>query len=187
MRHPRCKRQKRWFILDVGMKRSAVVILSAILVSAAFSAPAPQDWIRTGTGLGVEKIRLAVPDFKPAASDAESKKLATTFSVTLWNDLQAAGIFDVVSQSFYPVSAPGTPQEVNLSEWSAPPLLLGSPFGSLPAASYESNRDRSVTRATRRKNHTLARWLAAASAGLLTELRNGAGTLQDRGVDAERI
>ena len=103
------------------MKRFAVVILSVVLVSAAFSAPTPQDWIRTGTGLGVEKIRLAVPDFKPAATDAESKKLATTFSVTLWNDLQAAGIFEVVSQSFYPVSAPGTPQEVNLGEWSAPP------------------------------------------------------------------
>ncbi len=103
------------------MKRFAVLILSVVLVSAAFSAPAPQDWIRTGTGLGVEKIRLAVPDFKPTAADPESKKLTTTFSVTLWNDLQAAGIFDVVSQSFYPVSAPGTPQEVNLAEWSAPP------------------------------------------------------------------
>ena len=111
-----------WVILDLRMKRYATIILSLLLLlsSVALGAP-PQDWIRTGTGLGVEKIRLAVPDFKPAGNDADSKKLATTFSVTLWNDLQAAGIFDMVSQSFFPMSVPGTPQEVKLSEWDAPP------------------------------------------------------------------
>jgi TolB protein len=109
-----------WFILDSRMKRSLFIILSLFLAGVAFAAP-PQDWIRTGTGLGVEKIRLAVPDFKPAANDPDSKKLTTTFSTTLWNDLQAAGIFEMVSSSFYPVSVPGTPQEVKLAEWDAPP------------------------------------------------------------------
>ena len=104
----------------MGMKRFATIILSVFLASAAFGIP-PQDWIRTGTGLGVEKIRLAVPDFKAAANDPDSKKLASTFSTTLWNDLQAAGIFDMVSPSFYPVSVPGTPQDVKLAEWDAPP------------------------------------------------------------------
>jgi len=104
------------------MKRFAAVIFSALLASAAFGAPPPpQDWIRTGTGLGVEKIRLAVPDFKPASADAETKKLAATFSTTLWNDLQAAGIFDMVSTSFYPLAVPGAPQDVKLAEWEAPP------------------------------------------------------------------
>ena len=102
------------------MKRFAALLLALCFATAAFGAP-PQDWIRTGTGLGIEKIRLAVPDFKPAATDPDSKKLATTFSTTLWNDLQAAGIFDIVSASFYPLSAPGTPQDVKLAEWEAPP------------------------------------------------------------------
>jgi TolB protein len=102
------------------MKRLAALILALVLATAAVGAP-PQDWIRTGTGLGVEKIRLAVPDFKPTANDPDSKKLASTFSTTLWNDLQAAGIFDMVSASFYPVSVPGTPQDVKLAEWEAPP------------------------------------------------------------------
>lgn len=116
---------KGWFILYSGMKRFAAIFLSAVLVSAAVGAPPPpQDWIRTGTGLGVEKIRLAVPDFR-TANDPDSKKLATTFSVTLWNDLQAAGIFDMVSQSFYPLSAPGVPQDVKLGEWVAPPPNAG--------------------------------------------------------------
>src|SRR5271166_832831 len=105
-------------MLEVGMKRFANIIFSALLVSAALSASlSAQDWIRTGTGLGVEKIRLAVPDFKPAANDPDTKRLTTTFSVTLWNDLQAAGIFDMVSPSFFPLSNPGAPQEVNLVQW----------------------------------------------------------------------
>ncbi len=58
-----------------------------------------QDWIRTGTGLGVEKIRLAVPDFKATTTDSGTQNLATTFNTTLWNDLQAAGIFDMVSRA----------------------------------------------------------------------------------------
>ena len=44
-----------------------------------------------------------------------------TFNTTLQNDLQAAGIFDMVSRSFYPLSVPGAPQEVHLADWSSPP------------------------------------------------------------------
>ena len=103
------------------MKRFATIILAALVICAFSATLSSQDWIRTGTGLGVEKIRLAVPDFKPATNDADSKRLSTAFSVTLWNDLQAAGIFDMVSPSFYPLANPGTPQEVNLGQWSDPP------------------------------------------------------------------
>src|SRR5262252_1128767 len=100
------------------MKRNFA--LGSLVLFLASTSLIAQDWIRTGTGLGVEKIRLAVPDFK-AANDADSKRLTTAFSVTLWNDLQAAGIFDMVSPSFYPLANPGTPQEVNLGQWSDPP------------------------------------------------------------------
>ncbi len=44
-----------------------------------------------------------------------------TFNTTLQNDLQNAGIFEMVSRSFWPTSLPGAPQEVHLSEWSSPP------------------------------------------------------------------
>jgi TolB protein len=103
------------------MKRFATIFLSAIVICGFSATLSSQDWIRTGTGLGVEKIRLAVPDFKAATNDADSKRLTTSFSVTLWNDLQAAGIFDMVSPSFYPLANPGVPQEVNLGQWSDPP------------------------------------------------------------------
>jgi TolB protein len=79
------------------------------------------DWIRTGTGLGQERIRIAVPDFKPSTTDSGNAELLRTFNEVLFNDLNNAGIFDVVSKSFYPLQVPGTPQDMRLDAWSAPP------------------------------------------------------------------
>jgi TolB protein len=80
-----------------------------------------QDWIKSGTGLGVEKIRIAVPDFKPTNQDARSNELLKTFNDTLWNDLSNAGIFDMVSKSFYPLAQIGQPSDVKFETWNAPP------------------------------------------------------------------
>ncbi len=44
-----------------------------------------------------------------------------TFNNTLWKDLQAAGIFDMVGKSFYPMAPPGVPQDVRLTDWDQPP------------------------------------------------------------------
>ncbi len=97
-----------------------------------FHVPArAQDWVRTGTNLGVEKIRLAAADFKAASSDPQTPGLKTTFDTTLFNDLSDAGIFDMVSKSLAPTATPGTPQEASLPQWSGPPanaamLALGA-------------------------------------------------------------
>jgi TolB protein len=80
-----------------------------------------QDWIRTGTGLGVEKVRLAVPDFNASTQDPKNADLLKVFNETLWNDLDSAGIFDMVSKSFYPLGQVGTPADVKFESWSAPP------------------------------------------------------------------
>jgi TolB protein len=101
-----------------------------------FSPPAfSQDWIRTGTGLGVEKVRLAVPDFKASSQDAKNTDLLKVFNDTLWNDLDNAGIFDMVSKSFYPLGPVGSPPDVKFEAWSAPPpnaAMLA--FGNLGAS-----------------------------------------------------
>ena len=100
------------------MKRFVAIISLVWLATLGLSA---QDWIRTGTGLGVEKVRLAAADFKQITTDSGTNNLATTFNTTLQNDLQNAGIFEMVSRSFWPTSLPGAPQEVHLSDWSSPP------------------------------------------------------------------
>jgi TolB protein len=80
-----------------------------------------QDWVRTGSGLGVEKVRLAVPDFKAAASNPQSTALLKTFNDTFWNDLDNSGVVELVSKSFYPLQVPGQPGEVTFGLWNAPP------------------------------------------------------------------
>src|SRR5260370_17957874 len=102
------------------IKRLAALVLLTFVSSSLLFAQT--DWIRTGTGLGVEKVRLAVPDFKAASNDAQTAPLLTVFNETLWNDLDNAGIFDLVSKSFYPLSVPGTPPELQLAAWSNPPV-----------------------------------------------------------------
>ena len=88
-----------------------------LLTAAAFA----QDWIRTGTGLGVQKVRIAVPDFKASNQDPKNNELLKAFNDTLWNDLDNAGIFEMVSKSFYPVETPGTPPDVKFDTWNVPP------------------------------------------------------------------
>lgn len=110
-------------ISDPYKPRTAVV-RAALVLTVALLASLPlfsQDWIRTGTGLGVEKVRLAVPDFKPANSDPQNAALLKVFNDTLWSDLDNAGIFDLVSKSFYPVEVPGKPEEVKFDPWNSPP------------------------------------------------------------------
>ena len=108
-----------------------LVLTLCLLVPSLFA----QDWIKTGTGLGVEKVRLAVSDFKASASDAQSTALLKTFNDTLWNDLDNSGVVELVSKSFYPLQVPGQPSEVNFIAWNAPPpnaAMLA--FGNLAAA-----------------------------------------------------
>jgi TolB protein len=98
--------------------KASLVFLVAILFAHVCAG---QDWIRTGTGLGVEKIRLAAADFKPSTQDPNTSTLLKTFNDTLWTDLDNAGIFEMVSKSFYPTDVPGSPNEVRFEAWSAPP------------------------------------------------------------------
>ena len=90
--------------------RATVLALACCWLSAAGWA---QDWVKTGTALGVEKVRLAVPDFKPSTGDAANAALLKTFNDTLWNDLDVSGVVELVSKSFYPLQVPGQPPDVN--------------------------------------------------------------------------
>ena len=115
------------------IKSRASAAVFFLLLIAAFVTPClGQDWIKTGTGLGMEKVRLAVPDFKPSTADAKNADLLKVFNDTLWNDLDNAGIFDMASKSFYPLAVPGAPTDVQFAAWSASPLNAAMlAFGNL--------------------------------------------------------
>ena len=110
---------------------SLLVLLCALFPSTSLA----QDWVRTGSGLGVEKVRLAVPDFKPSTSDPQNDALLKTFNDTFWNDLDNSGVVELISKSFYPLQVPGQPSEVTFGVWNSPPpnaAMLA--FGNLGVA-----------------------------------------------------
>ena len=106
-----------------------------LLVAAITSLPTfAQDWVHTGSGLGNAPIRLAAADFKLVGADPQTPALKATFDSTLFNDLQNSGIFTMVSKSYAPQATPGSPQEINLSQWSADPAAAAMvAFGALSA------------------------------------------------------
>ncbi len=111
--------------------RSLFLLCFALACCAAPCAMA-QDWVHTGTNLGNMRTRLAVADFKPVGSDPQTPALKTIFDSVLYNDLNNAGIFDMVSKSMAPQAMPGSPQEIVLNQWSAAPAnAMMVAFGAL--------------------------------------------------------
>jgi len=89
----------------------------ALLSTAALYA---QDNVFTGTNTGADRIRIAAANFRAGNGDANGLK--QTFDSVLFNDLQNAGVFDLVSKSMQPQSTPATQQEIHLAEWTATPV-----------------------------------------------------------------
>ena len=112
--------------------RSIAALLLTLFALAASAQQPTEGKIRIGLAEGQEKPRLAVPDFKAANGDAQTAPLNMAFNTTLWNDLDNAGIFEMVSKSFSPGQSPGSPNELNIKAWSDPPPNAGLvAFGNL--------------------------------------------------------
>ena len=106
------------FLGRMMIKARCIVLVALLAVSISLFAQ--EDVIRTGTNLGVQKVRIAVPDFKPSSTQGNSSALLKTFDDTLFSDLENAGIFDVVSKSFIPATPPGNPLELCAAPGTAP-------------------------------------------------------------------
>ena len=103
----------------VKPRAALLLLLLCALAALPFRVQPQEDWFRTGTGIGVEKVRLAVPAF--AARRAEVETPAGVFNSTLWSDLEFSGIVELVSPSFYPLQAPSQLGEMNHAAWSGAP------------------------------------------------------------------
>ena len=112
------------------------VFLFSIIVT--LFAVGQNDQIKTGTGTGVELVRLAVPDFKPVSGDAQTAALNKVFNDTLWSDLENSGVVEMVSKSFYPLETPGAPPGVKPDAWANDPAKAGMlAFGNLDASQQD--------------------------------------------------
>jgi TolB protein len=96
-----------------------LLLLLVVILCAGQIAPA-QDWVHAGTGLGMEKPRIAVPDFAPR-NDA-TKNHSQLFTQVVRDDLAFSGILELVSPSFYPSPAPSIPTELKNNVWLDQPL-----------------------------------------------------------------
>jgi TolB protein len=96
-----------------------VVAVLLSLVARPVSAQSGQDpWFRTGTGLGVDKIRVAVASFGPRADNAKTH--SDQFTQIVRDDLAFSGIIELVSPSLYPIQALTQPSELQYPAWSDP-------------------------------------------------------------------
>ena len=119
-----------------SLNRSKYLFVFLLLLSCVPLTSRAQDWIKTGTGLGLEKPRLAVADFAPRADQA--KNHSALFTQVVRDDLQFSGILDFVSPSFYPPQAPSQPSELrNLSWTDAPANASMVAFGNLTESTPE--------------------------------------------------
>jgi TolB protein len=114
-----------------------LVFTTFILLSSLIAIPSPaQDWVRTGSNLANQPIRLAAADFKPVGADPQTTPLKAVFDSTLYSDLNNAGIFQMISKSLAPQATPGSPQEMVLSQWSASPASASMvAFGAFSVSS----------------------------------------------------
>ena len=112
---------------------AALILLALCCLPRAARA---QDWIKTGTGLGLEKPRVAVADFAPRADQA--KNHSALFTQVVRDDLQFSGILELVSPSFYPPQAPSQPSELRNLTWTDPPANANMvAFGNLTESTPE--------------------------------------------------
>jgi TolB protein len=122
-----------------NVRRQQRTILLGMLISAclcAASVASAQDWFKTGTGLGVQKARVAAPEF--GAKDPASQPLEKTFHEVLWSDLEYSGVLDLVSPSFYPPQPPTVPGDLKTADWNAAPASAYMvAFGNLSVSGNE--------------------------------------------------
>jgi TolB protein len=123
----------------LNKRRAHIPLILFILLAVCFVPAGAQDQIKTGTNIGAP-LRIAVPDFKDATADPQTAPLNTVFNQTLWNDLENAGLFEMVAKSFYPIQTPGLPNEVNLNPWGNAPMNAAMlVFGNLGAMNGKVN------------------------------------------------
>jgi TolB protein len=107
-----------WHKITFPFLLVVAIVLSLFCVSRSAQS---QDWFSTGINLGAPKTRLAVAELPPKSVEQSLVSLTQEFNQVLWNDLDKAGIFDLVSKSYYPVRRPEEPLDVDFTAWTSPP------------------------------------------------------------------
>jgi TolB protein len=113
-----------WKLLLGATATATVLIVLGVFTGSrgktAFAAPF-QDWFETGINRGQPLIRIATASFSASGTDPELAKLTQEFNDVLFNDLDNAGIFEMVPRTSFPLKLPAEPQQVDFKGWTDPP------------------------------------------------------------------
>jgi len=114
----------------------AVALVLSLTPKFAHAQNTKDPWFHAATGIGVDKIRVAVADFGPRADAAKTH--SEQFTQIVRDDLAFSGIVDLVSPSLYPTQALTQPSELQYPAWSDPGVKAGYvAFGNLTETSSE--------------------------------------------------
>ena len=112
-----------------GFRKPSLLLLAAVGLALTLTeviliraAPASGGQINIGINRGTPSIRMAVTEFPAQSADSSLTSLTQEFNSVLWNDLDNAGIFDLVNRSFYPLKPPVVPNDVVFDQWANPPV-----------------------------------------------------------------
>jgi TolB protein len=94
-------------------------VLAALL--AVDRSGQSQDQFKVIINRGMPLVRLALTDFPPQGVDEHLVSLTSEFNQVLANDLDGAGIFQLVSKSDFPTKVPHQPPEVDFPSWTEAP------------------------------------------------------------------
>jgi TolB protein len=97
-----------------------VIVLAVVAFLPSGQAEGLQ--ITTGINRGNPSIRMAIPELQAQSADSNLSHLTQEFNSVLWNDLDNAGIFDLVSKSYYPLKPMAGPSDVAFDQWANPPV-----------------------------------------------------------------
>ncbi len=100
-------------------KKIGLTIILAVL--AALAAQQSDVLIKITQG---ERAAIAVPDFRGAG---EAQNVMELFNRTLYNELDASGLFRMVPKSLYPLETPQRPQDFRPPVAPATPAKKGAP------------------------------------------------------------
>jgi TolB protein len=118
------------------LARCVVVLAALSFLLKPAAAQEKHPWFRTGTGLGVEKIRVAVADFGPRTDNAKTH--SQQFTQIVRDDLAFSGIIELVSPSFMPTQTLTQPSELQYPTWSDPNVKANYvAFGNLTETASE--------------------------------------------------
>src|SRR5262245_22844735 len=94
-----------------------------IVLAGVLSAPAAKArQISTGTNQGAAIVKIAIPEFQPAAPDVKSAARAAIFNQVLWDDLDYSGVVALVGRSLYPLGKFSDATNIKPEDWTTPAI-----------------------------------------------------------------